>query len=190
VKKNYISKDIKASWYPDWAKQPTAEMIEGNEPYMEWIFNPNYSGGKHHLCADGSAATDRYYDFTYGSVHAYIENDTEFILEGEIIISDEIKIWTYNPFPVEDYTEFTIFHRGQAGKEIHYTYSFSRDAVANYSAMNENHDMIEAWRELDRDDIEFIESVLNTELPNCRIGNLLIKQCRDLWESKHPRKEY
>lgn len=108
---------------------------------------------------------------------------------GEVQLSDGIKIWAYNPYPVKDYTQFTIWHPGTTGQWNYYKYDFKRDKVSNYSCMNEDHEMANVWRKLDEDDIEFIESVLNTKLPNCYIGNLLIKQCRDLWKNKHPRKE-
>ena len=65
-------------------------------------------------------------------------------------------------------------------------YSFQKDQVSNYNTYIDGGEHT-VWRDLNRDDIEFITSVLDTEIPDCYIGNLLIKQCRKLWEMKHPK---
>lgn len=188
ILKNYVKENPKEPYIAPWAKPLTDVALHGNEPYMVYKYNPktHTSSNYFRILKNGDIADDRWYEFLYGTVRSCIEDGIECINKGTIYLKDGIQIWALSTRPSDKFAEFRVWHPGPKGKWIHYSYSFYEDKVSNYETYIDGGEHT-VWRTLDRDDIEFIESVLDTELPNCYIGNLLIKQCRKLWEMKHPK---
>ena len=188
IRKNYVKGNPKELYVAPWAKPLTDMALHGNYPYMVYHYDPKMHSefNYFHVLPYGDIADDRYYYFLHGAIHTYIEDGEEYISKGTLYLKDGVQIWAFCPNELKPYAEFRIWHPGPSGKWIYYNYSFQKDKVANNRAYKGGC-CIEVWRDLDRDDIEFIESVLDTEIPDCYIGNLLIKQCRELWERKHPK---
>lgn len=188
IRKNYVKENPKEPYMAPWSKPLTDAALHGNEPYMVYKYDPKIHSefNYFHVLPYGDIADDRYYYFLYGAIHTYIEDGMEYISKGTLYLKDSVQIWAFCPNEFNQYAEFRIYHDGPKGKCIYYQYSFQKDRVSNYRTYK-NGCYVEDWRDLDRDDIEFITSVLDTEIPDCYIGNLLIKQCRKLWEMKHPK---
>lgn len=188
IRKNYVKENPKELYMAPWAKPLTDAALHGNYPYMVYHYDPKTHSefNYFHVLPYGDIADDRYYYFLHGAIHTYIEDGEEYISKSTLYLKDSIQIWAFCPNEFNQYAEFRISHDGPKGKWIHYLYSFQKDQVSNYNTYIDRGEHT-VWRDLNRDDIEFITSVLDTEIPNCYIGNLLIKQCRDLWEMKYPR---
>lgn len=188
ILKNYVKENPKEPYMAPWAKPLTDKALHGNEPYIVYHYDPKIHSAFNyfHVLPYGDIADDRYYYFLHGAIHTYIEDCEEYISKGTLYLKDSVQIWVFCPNEFNSYAEFRIYHDGSKGKCIYYQYSFQKDRVSNYRTYK-NGCYVEDWRDLDRDDIEFITSVLDTEIPDCYIGNLLIKQCRKLWEMKHPK---
>lgn len=188
IRRNYVKENPKEPYTAPWAKPLTDAALHGNEPYMVYQYNPktHTSSNYFRILKNGDIADDRWYEFLHGTVRSCIENGVEYINKGTIYLKDGVQIWALSTRKSDEWHEFQIWHPGPKGQWIRYLYSFQKDQVSNYDTYK-NGCIIAVWRDLDKDDIEFIESVLDTEIPDCYIGNLLIKQCRELWEMKHPR---